>query len=679
MSELRHILQPANLQWRDDDTPVSADYDDIYFSTDDGAAESRYVFLQQNQLEQRWQAAQKIFSIGETGFGSGLNFLLTRELWERLQPHSSRLHYISVEQHPMRRADLQRALSCFPALRQFADELIDRYPPLVSGHHILHFRQHSITLHLLFGDGAPMLRQMLCTDCGAGLQATDNLPANGASIDAWFLDGFAPRANPALWSQELCDTISRLSRAGTTLSTFSAAASVKQHLQAAGFNIAKIRGFGCKRDMLTAEWQRHPAEPANKKPHSMYDFPRALWYINAAVGDCANVTVIGGGIVGCCTALSLARRGYRVQLLEQGPELAAAASGNAQVSLYTRLSPYASPLNDFALAAYFYAVRYYRDYFLHQGEQCGLLQLLDSAAEEKTYTALLKQCSDADVMRHCGSAEASILAGIAIVKNAVYFPQSGWLAPQPLCSRLIDHPNIQVLLSTRVRALHRDAGGWRLDHTGTQTLQVADAVVVAMGQHSHTFPATSFLPLTAIRGQVSYVPTTAASDNLRTVICERSFITPPSHGLHTVGASYNQAATCLQLSEQDHRNNMQQLAALLPAMAPSLPAPLRGRVGFRSVAPDYLPVVGPVPEQTAFKRDYAALSKDARQTITTVSRHLSGLYVNSAYGSRAYCLAPLCAELLASQISGEPAPLPAYITRALLPGRFMLRDIIHAR
>ena len=674
MSELRNILQPANIQWRDDDLPASADYDDIYFSTADGAAESRYVFLQQNQLEQRWQTPQARFSIGETGFGSGLNFLLTRELWERLQPRSSRLHYISVEQHPMHRDALRRALSRFPALPSSVDELIDQYPPLVSGHHVLHFRQHAITLHLLFGDGEHMLRQMLATERAVELQTI------GPSVDAWYLDGFAPRANPALWSIDLCNVVSRLSNEGTTLSTFSAASSVKKNLQAAGFNIKKTAGFGSKRDMLTAVWQRHPpAEPANKKPNSMYDFPRALWYINANTSRSNTVTVLGGGVVGCCSALSLARCGFRVQLLEQGSTLASAASGNAQVALYTRLSPYASPLNDFALAAYLYAVRYYRDYFAHQGQQCGLLQLLGSANEARACTALLAQCDDDEVMRYCESDQAAAIAGIPIDKNAVHFPQSGWLAPQPLCSLLVDHPNIEVFFNTRVTTLHRDGNCWQLGHANAQALQQADNVIVAMGQHSHTFPVTSFLPLRAIRGQVSYVQATPVSNHLRTVICDRSFITPPSNDLHTIGASYNQTATDRELSQQDHRNNMQQLSALLPAMAPASSAPLKGRVGFRCVAPDYLPVVGPVPERAAFEHDYAALAKDAKQTVLTVPQHLPGLYVNSAYGSRAYCFAPLCAELLASQVSGELPPLPAYITRALLPGRFMLRKIIHAR
>ncbi len=672
MSELRHTLQPANIQWRDDDTPVSADYQDIYFSTDDGVAESRYVFLQQNQLEHRWQTPQHTFNIGETGFGSGLNFLLTRELWERLQPPASRMHYISVEKHPMRRDALQRALSRFPALRRFADELLAQYPPPVAGHHILHFRQHSITLHLLFGDGESMLRQLLATDRVAGLQTSK------ASIDAWYLDGFAPRANPALWSIALCNNISRLSAQGTTLSTFSAASNVKKNLQAAGFAIAKIAGYGSKRDMLSANWQQHPSEHGAGRPQSMYDFPRALWYINSHTSRAKRVTVIGGGIVGCCSALSLARRGYRVQLLEQSAELASAASGNAQVSLYTRLSPYASPLNDFALTAYLYAVRYYRDYFAQQGQQCGLLQLLDSADTASAYTALLKQCGNAEVMRYCNRSEATAIAGVDISKHAVHFPQSGWLAPPLLCSLLVDHPNIEVFFNTRVNALQRDDSGWQLDHANVQALQQVDNVIIAMGQHSHTFAATHFLPLKAIRGQVSYVQATPVSNSLRTVVCDRSFITPASDGLHTIGASFNQAAIKSELSEQDHRNNMQQLGTLLPAAALSASAPLRGRVGFRCVAPDYLPVVGPVPEQAAFERDYAALAKDARQAVTTVAQHLPGLFVNSAYGSRAYCFAPLCAELLTSQISGEPAPLPAYITRALLPGRFMLRNIVHA-
>lgn len=672
MSELRQDLQAATLQWHNNGTPVSAEFEDIYFSTDDGLAESQYVFLQQNQLQQRWRAPVESFSIGETGFGSGLNFLLTRELWEQLQPGASRLHYISVEKHPMRRADLQRALKLFPSLHQYVDELIAQYPPIVSGHHVLHFRRHSITLHLLFGDGASMLRQLLVTDASGFEQP----PA--ASVDAWYLDGFAPRTNPALWSLKLCSIISRLSKHGTTLSTFSAAASVKENLLAAGFNVHKTAGFGRKRDMLTAVWQHPPAMPTATQPRTMYDFPRALWYVNAnGRNRGTTVAVIGGGIAGCCGALSLARRGLRVQLLEQGPELAVQASGNAQVALYARLSPFTSPLNDFSLAAYFFALRYYQEYFPHGGQQCGLLQLLTTVDEHKAYTALLQQCNDNALMRYYDRGRASATAGIDIAKSAVFFPQAGWLRPQSLCARLVDHPNIQVRLNTAMRELTQEAGCWRLADATGQPVAETENVVIAMGPRSNALPATAFLPLKAIRGQVSYVAATKTSAELRSVVCERSFIMPALDGLHTVGASYNLTATHTELSEQEHDNNMRQLAALLPAaITAAAPTPLQGRVGFRCVAPDYLPVVGPVPDPAAFRRDYAALAKDAKQTISRVAQPLPGLYISSAYGSRAYCLAPLCAELLASHITGETAPLPAYVTRALLPGRFIMRKII---
>lgn len=673
MSELRQTLQAATIDWRDNGVPVSAEFRDIYYSTDDGAAESRYVFLQRNKLEQRWHMPRKLFTIGETGFGSGLNFLLTRQLWERLQPDTSRLHYISVEKHPMRRSDLQRALKQFPDLKKYADELIAQYPPLLAGHHVLHFRRHSITLHLQFGDGASMLRQLLVTDAGDYTQ-----PA-AASVDAWYLDGFAPRTNPALWSRELCEIISRLSKQNTTLSTFSAASSVKQNLRVAGFNTTKIPGFGAKRDMLTAEWQQPPGDPAHTKTHTMHDFPRALWYVNANTRSSNSVTVIGGGIAGCCSALSLARRGYRVQLLEQGPELASATSGNAQVALYARLSPYTSPLNNFALTAYLYALRYYREYFAHCGQRCGLLQLLATADEERTYASLLQQCNDDELMRYCDRNDAAAIAGVDITKNAVHFPQAGWLQPRSLCARLVDHPNIQVFLNARVRDLQYDAGRWLLDHTDGQALAESDNVILAMGQHSNTLPVTAFLPLKAIRGQVSYMPASTESEKLRCVVCERSFVNPAHEGLHTFGASYNLAEKSAELSEQDHRNNMQQLDALLPNTMAQADAPLQGRVGFRCVTPDYLPVVGPVPDQAAFECDYAALAKDAKTTIAQISEHLPGLYINSAFGSRAYCFAPLCAELLASQISCETAPLPAYISRALLPARFIARSIIHGR
>ncbi|BBM02746.1 hypothetical protein [Microbulbifer sp. GL-2] len=121
----------ADIEWREDGQPLSRAYDDIYFSTASGLEETRYVFLQQNSLTERWAelAENSIFTIGETGFGTGLNFLATWELWQKTAPMSARLHFISVEKFPLQSQDLSRALELWPQLQPFCQQLINNYPP----------------------------------------------------------------------------------------------------------------------------------------------------------------------------------------------------------------------------------------------------------------------------------------------------------------------------------------------------------------------------------------------------------------------------------------------------------------------------------------------------------------------------------------------------------------------
>ena len=76
------------------------------------------------------------------------------------------------------------------------------------------------------------------------------------SADIWFLDGFSPAKNPDIWSDKIIKQIARLSALNSRLATFTVAASVRSSLADAGFACTKAAGFGRKRDMLTASYER---------------------------------------------------------------------------------------------------------------------------------------------------------------------------------------------------------------------------------------------------------------------------------------------------------------------------------------------------------------------------------------------------------------------------------------
>lgn len=229
-------MQFSNIKWINN-TPYSIDFNDIYFSTDDGLDETEYVFIQQNQLEQRFKSLKKNhFTIIETGFGTGLNFLVTCQHWLALAPETAQLHFISIEKFPLPLTDLLRAHALWPQFAKISSELLQQYSALEAGNNVFSMAEGRIQLALQVDDI---------------LQA---LPQIAQKADAWFLDGFAPAKNADMWSSMVCAHIARLSQANTTFATFTSAGDVRRGLQAVGFSIKKYPGFGKKREMLRGKF-----------------------------------------------------------------------------------------------------------------------------------------------------------------------------------------------------------------------------------------------------------------------------------------------------------------------------------------------------------------------------------------------------------------------------------------
>ncbi|MFO1242584.1 MAG: tRNA (5-methylaminomethyl-2-thiouridine)(34)-methyltransferase MnmD [Rickettsiales bacterium] len=224
---------PADIRFEPNGTPVSIAYDDVYFSRENGLSETEHVFLQGNRLPERFARATS-FTIAEMGFGTGLNILAACRLFDEIAPSDARLHCLSIEKHPLPKPALIQSLSYFPEIATYVAILAALYPPAIPGLHRLQLSER-ISLTLAFGD------------------SVDLLPLLNASVDAWFLDGFAPAKNPGMWEQSAFSHIARLSKPDATAATFTVAGAVQRGLQEAGFRIEKREGFGRKREMLVAE------------------------------------------------------------------------------------------------------------------------------------------------------------------------------------------------------------------------------------------------------------------------------------------------------------------------------------------------------------------------------------------------------------------------------------------
>lgn len=221
----------TTLDWRDGQ-PYSAAFQDVYFSSDNGLLETEYVFLQGNDLSIRWQQpALKNFTIIETGFGTGLNFLCAVKLWLALAPKDAILHFVSVEKFPIRLNDLSTALSLWPDLAVLSAPFLHQYDALLENKSIDLYDQR-VQLSLYIGDATEQLAVM--TEVG----------------DAWFLDGFTPAKNPEMWHAELFSAMAKHSKPNATFATFTSAGDVRRGLISAGFKVNKRTGFGKKREML---------------------------------------------------------------------------------------------------------------------------------------------------------------------------------------------------------------------------------------------------------------------------------------------------------------------------------------------------------------------------------------------------------------------------------------------
>lgn len=676
------ILENAEVVWQENGAPYSSRFADIYFSRQGGLEETEHVFIAANRLRERWQtlgkllseealtistatSPQRCFTIAELGLGTGLNFLCCWRAWQQLQPTSLRLHYIACEKFPMQASALAQALASWPELSNFSTSLLNAYPDHSPGYHRLQLRSQDggseVTLDLYYGDAAEMLAAQPLRD--------------HVNVDAWFLDGFAPRVNPDMWSTDLLATMALLSRQGTTLSTYSVAGQVVRNLRECGFHVSKQPGFGQKRHMLHGEFVGGgQIAPAPKASAPWLQLPE----YNASTRE---VIVIGAGLAGCSAASALARRGFHVTVLEQEGEIAGGASGNRQAVLQCRLSNAVNAGWQFNLQAFLYAVRYFhtiqQDIADIQWHPCGVLNL------DTAFSSRRERCPDVQldlyseqVVRKVNQQEAAALCGMAIDGGGNFLPLGGWLNPAALCRASLQHPLIRFSGNTTVDRLEHENGRWQL-FSAERSLPIASAptLVIANSFAARRFIQTAPVPLTPLRGQVSYLQESEATRALRSVVCGLSYMSPPHNGLHSAGASYSKDVSDLAISAREHSDNISGISGHFPAGTLTTDVVSGGRVSVRASTSDRMPIAGPVPDLAALTALYPTLKQWERQAPRKLPPCLPGLYISVGHGSHGVTNCPLIGEYLASLIDNEVSPLQKSLSDCLHPARFLLREL----
>ncbi len=683
---MKSKIETASLSWDANGVPLSLRFDDPYFSRDNGLEESTQVFLETNLLAERFAALgeHESFVVAETGFGTGLNFLLTWRCFNEYAPDTARLIYISIEGYPLRPTDLHKCLEQWPELKGLSTELENHYPALVPGHHWRLFSGR-IGLHLIFDQIEPALQSLHPKITHHNFE--QELP----SVDSWFLDGFAPAKNPDMWQDSIYPSIARLSKAGTTLSSFTAAGAVRRNLQDWGFKVEKIPGFRGKREMINCEfdvdWQ-----PTKDQIRAHATKHAQTWHLpDKNVSKPKAVSILGAGIAGLSLARSLAQRGISVTIYDRHANPLEGTSGNPQVAIFGRLSPDSGDLEDFVLQSLAYSADFYKPFWQSScGNNSGLLQLARNPSEQEKMQRLVKLLPvDNGLVEYVKAEQSLKFSGLQLDSDGLWFGKSGWISPPKLAKEILSHELIQFKggldLDPSFKTDH-----WLLKDRQGKLVERCEILVICSGAEVLESSNFDWLPIKPVAGQVNLVTVSKTTQPLTTVISKSTSICPANEGEHCLGGSYRLGETALDIRKKDTEDNLNKIKDMLnfpnaksednkglnqPATFTEEPA----RTGVRATTPDYIPICGAAPDLDQLNRDFEPLRRDAKTPINRVAPAQKGLYLNVGYGSRGYAYAPQCAEHLASIICGDSSPLPNHLQRAVHPARFPIRNIIRGK
>ncbi len=654
----------AQLGWNEAGTPVSDQFDDVYFSNVNGLEETRYVFLSQNHLPQRWQDYdQRRFVIAETGFGTGLNFLAVWQWFEVFREQNpdaalKELHFISFEKYPLSPADLVKAHQAWPELAKYAEQLQRHYPIAVPECHRIVLADGSITLDLWFGDIKDCMPQVPVTTQGL--------------VDAWFLDGFAPSKNPEMWNQNLFNGMAKLAKQDCSCATFTAAGFVRRGLIEAGFDMKKVKGFGTKREMIAGRLTERQTD-TNIKP----------WFNRTASTQHQNIAIIGGGIASAALAKTLVQRGQKVTMYCQDEQAALRASGNRQGAVYPLLNGEHQGVSRVFAPAFLFARQFVdqaAEQFSFDHDWCGVTQLKWDEKSGAKLDKMLEGNFDSQLIHALDANQTSSTIGLPIDMASVHYPLGGWLCPaeltQGLIAELSKNSLFEVKFEHKIEALELRETIWQLQCNDQQFEH--DCVIIANGNEFASFSQSQFIPLGQVKGQVSHIPTTASLTQLKTVLCYDGYMTPvnPNNGHHCIGASYDRSNLNYVFDPIAQQDNGDKLRHCVPNQTWPIDVDTssnQARQGIRCVSRDHLPFVGNVGDFEQIKTTYAGLADNVEQAPTTP--HHPNLFCFLGLGSRGLSSAPLMAEVLASQICGDPLPLPVDLLEQIDPSRMWIRKL----
>lgn len=642
-------LQPTRLARDADGNAWSERYGDVYASRDGALGQARHVFLQGNELPQRWRGRGQ-FVILETGFGLGVNFLATWQAWRGDPQRPTRLHFVSIERHPLSADDLRAGTP--GELCDLAEMLARAWPEPMPGLHRLEFERGDVVLTLVLGDARELVLQLV------------------VGADAIYLDGFAPSRNPEMWEPALLKSVARCARPGATVATYTSAQSVRAGLSSVGFELQVRSGFGRKREMLAGtfapKWRVRRHEP-----------PAEFRGERAAI-------VIGAGLAGCACADALARRGWAVRVFDRQATPATGASAVPWGLLHPQFAVDDVPLARLTRAGAL-AARAALDRVAPNGDfagRCvarvsGVFQLAGNSAESERWQQALDRLGlPSTWISWCSQAAASAQIGMRPSGAGLWWPNGAIVSAPRWCRALLTSHSIAVCRAD-VGSIAAAEGGWRVLNAHGQELASAPVVIVAAALESPTLLGGAHARVRAVRGRIASLQPDGW-EGLRAPVTGDGYLLRDPDGGVSVGATYeveiDSAFADAGLSrERALQGNLARVPRLLAS--PPQPSAIGSFEGVRCVAHDRMPLAGLMHDEIAMR----AAAEQLRGAHLADLPRRAGLTACFALGSRGLTLAPLLAETIAAQVEGEPLPIERDLAATVDPARFALRSVRHAR
>jgi len=698
-SNIKSECDKANskISWNEDNVPISVKYDDIYFSTEDGLKESEYVFIEGCRITERWQD-KDIFTIVETGFGTGLNFLATYKKWKEAPSPKCSLQYISIDINPLSKDEIKKSLSVFPELQNELNELLDIYPATFDGVHKVFLANGIVSLTLFWGDI---------------LWACNNIDA--PQIDAIYLDGFSPKKNPDMWNDEVFKSLYNISSIGTVFSTFTASSAVRRGLEEAGFKVDKRKGYKRKREMLVGYFGGI-ADASNENKNitnndenisnddKLYSLAEEPWfkYNSTNIPTKNNIektaTIIGGGIAGCSAAYSLAKRGWKVTIIEKNSDIALDGSGNNVGVLFPALSKKWSVFSRFTFEGYRYSSDLLKSFLEESssnrnngngdtsnkvGDICGMLQFAKSEKDFDRISESVNSLFNSDDIEIISSKEASNICGIDIKHGAAYYKNGSICYVRDFCKRLADHKNIDILLNSEITSLNKNNNNdqWeislRQEENSSCNILNAKNIIIANAHNSLSINYCEDLEIDLARGQLTYLPEKYIKGKLNSALCYGGYIVPDKSGGYIVGSTFDKNIINNNLEINDHKKNIDLLKNYYDINLESdLDLnKLEGRVGYRAITQDRMPIIGKAPDFDFYKSNYHDLTHGKHWKKYPLPKYHSNLYFTLAHGSRGLITAPIAGEIIAAMLNEEVSPVSKETLRSLHPARFLVNNL----